>query len=119
LSYFSIGGPGLEALADVLNQNSTLKELRVANQRSTISGKPEREFVKALEKNTTLQKLGFSPKDQTTRNQVDKFIFRNRDLGQDLFSLSFPSFLSLDLADSSSSLFHSARQARLAESKKK
>jgi hypothetical protein len=97
--YFSlfnrIGGPGLEALAHVLNENDTLKELRVANQRSTISGKPEREFVKALEKNTSLQKLGFSPKDQTTRNLVDKFIFRNRDLGQFLFSFFFLSFFLL------------------------
>ena len=60
---------------------------------TSTAGKPERVFVQALEKNTSVQKLGFSPKDQTTRNLVDKYIFRNRDLG---LHLSFFLFLFFD-----------------------
>jgi len=78
----AIGGPGLEAIAEILVVNTSLKELRVANQRTVVGGKPERQFLTALEKNTTLQKLGFSPKDQQTRNQVDKYIFRNKDIAR-------------------------------------
>ena len=90
--FHSIGGPGFEALAQVLLENNTIKELRVANQRQTVAGKPERVFVQALEKNTSVQKLGFSPKDQTTRNLVDKYIFRNRDLGLHLSFFFFSFF---------------------------
>jgi len=87
-----LGGPGLEALADLLLVNTTIKELLINNQRTAIPSKAETKLANAIEKNTSLQKLGYVCRDQACRQKIDKFIFRNKDL---------------------------ARQARVAASKKK
>eukprot|EP00842_Homolaphlyctis_polyrhiza_P003550 jgi/Hompol1/4196/HPOL_001752-RA len=81
LSSNSIGPAGMRALADMLESNSTLIELRLENQKSiTQTGiDAEQAFARALNKNHTLQKLGLVFRTVSARDQVDRAITRNKE----------------------------------------
>jgi len=107
----SIGGPGMDAIADAIVANKTIKEIFLTNQRTVIpsksgtrpplpagcTGRPlaldarppacsagptaEMKLAKAVEVNQTLQKLAYVCRDLNARQYIDKYIFRNKDIG--------------------------------------
>ncbi|KAH9251644.1 hypothetical protein BASA81_010485 [Batrachochytrium salamandrivorans] len=81
LSGNNIGPVGMRALAEMLESNSTLLELRLDHQKSITSTGTDAEqaFARALTKNNTLQKLNMSFRDVPSRNQVDRGISRNKE----------------------------------------
>nr|KAJ3408800.1 Leiomodin-1 [Polyrhizophydium stewartii] len=88
LSGNSIGPAGMRALAEMLETNRGLIELRLDHQKSiTPTGTDaEQTFARSLAKNTTLQKLSLSIRDVASRNQIDRSIARNKDAARKLLA---------------------------------
>lgn len=72
-----IRGKGLVALGEALTKNTVLTSLKLQNQRSAPSAALAKEFLDALEKNTTLVKLGFQFQKREYNRQKDKYLTRN------------------------------------------
>ncbi|KAL5033730.1 hypothetical protein BDV3_003395 [Batrachochytrium dendrobatidis] len=86
----NIGPAGMRALAEMLESNHTLLELKLDHQKSITSTGTDAEqaFARAMTKNNTLQKLAMQFRDAASRNQVDRAISRNKETARKLISLS-------------------------------
>ncbi|XP_048114018.1 leiomodin-2a [Alosa alosa] len=74
-----ISGSGVLTLMASLRHNSTLKELRLHNQRHMCGGRVEMEMVQLLQENTTLLKLGFHFELPGPRMSATCLLTRNQD----------------------------------------
>eukprot|EP00966_Prymnesium_polylepis_P289303 6682846-Prymnesium_polylepis.1 len=73
--------PGLIALAQALATNAALVELRLSQQKTSVSARVEEALASVLEDgNTTLCKLGLDLRDTNARSRVNKALFRNTDM---------------------------------------
>ena len=73
--------PGLVQVVGALKENTTLREFRLDHQKITpIATEVEDAVAAALEKNTTLVKLGLTVRHELTRKIVEERMFRNVDL---------------------------------------
>ena len=70
----------MRALAVMLESNSTLKELRLAHQRSPTGTEAEQTFAASMLKNQTLVKLSLQFRDVPSRTAIDRSIKRNMDI---------------------------------------
>ncbi|KAJ3059729.1 hypothetical protein HK102_009845 [Quaeritorhiza haematococci] len=73
---------GIKALAEMLEVNTTLKELRIGQQKQQAGTDAEQQIAKAMQKNTTLQKLSLQIRDVASRNQIDRYITRNKEIAR-------------------------------------
>ena len=76
----SISSGGIEALAEALETNGTLKELKLANQHVSFSGQAEMALARSLEANTSLQRLTIQMRNPHPRELMNKALARNQDL---------------------------------------
>ena len=67
------------SLAEGLRANSSLKELKLANQRLNFTQQAEESIAAALEANLTLTRLTIDLRSTRARDQINKFIQRNQD----------------------------------------
>jgi len=74
-----IGGEGVTAIFEALQKNQSLAELKLANQFQPIPTVVERSLGPLLEKNDSVIKLTIDIREQSSRNALDKVIFRNKD----------------------------------------
>ncbi len=74
----------MRALAVMLESNSTLKELRLAHQKSPSGTEAEQVFAASMLKNQTLIKLSLQFRDVPSRTAIDRSITRNMDLERKL-----------------------------------
>ena len=100
----NILGEALKAIIVALQDNKTLTELKLTNQKQLIATDVERTLAKDLEPNTTLLKLSISIKDVTSRNNVDRVLMRNAETVSDLSGSCRCCFTSLLLSSSRDSL---------------
>ncbi|KAJ3125143.1 Tropomodulin-2 [Nowakowskiella sp. JEL0407] len=77
-----IAPQGIRALADALKYNSTLKELRIAQQRQQFGTEAEQALADALKVNQTLVKFGGQIRDVPSRNFIDRAITRNKEIAR-------------------------------------
>ncbi|KAI9354116.1 hypothetical protein DFJ73DRAFT_320648 [Zopfochytrium polystomum] len=77
-----IAPQGIKALAECLEHNHGLRELKLVNQKSPSGTDAEQSFAKALGKNQTLTKLGLLFRDVASRNSVDRAITRNKEIAR-------------------------------------
>ncbi|KAJ1549626.1 Tropomodulin-2, partial [Cladochytrium tenue] len=77
-----IAPAGMKALAESLEHNRGLRELKLANQKSLTGTDAEQAFAKGLSKNTTLIRLGLRFRDVASRNSVDRAITRNKEIAR-------------------------------------
>jgi len=77
-----ITSEGVVALLEALQSNTSLVELKLANQYKLLSSDVERTIAKLLEPNTTVTKVTVTVREQSSRNSIDKIIFRNQDLAR-------------------------------------
>ena len=68
----------LEALAGALAANTTLRELKLANQRKNFSQAAEEKFADGLDANTTLTRLTIDLRSTRARDKINKAIDRNQ-----------------------------------------
>lgn len=74
-----IAPQGMKAIAESLEHNKGLRELKLSNQKSAAGTDAEQSFAKALQKNTTLLKISLTFRDAASRNSVDRAITRNKE----------------------------------------
>jgi len=77
-----IAGDGIVAIVESLRKNDTLTELKLTNQLKIIPSDVERSLAGIIEGNNSLQKFVVSLREQSSRNAVDKIIFRNKELAR-------------------------------------
>jgi hypothetical protein len=75
-----VASEGIVALAEMIPQNKTLRELKLAYQFVTIGSQAEVELAEALEHNTTLTKLTLDARQVRVRELRDKWLMRNANL---------------------------------------
>lgn len=68
----------LEALAGALAANTTLRELKLANQRKNFSQAAEEKFADGLDANTTLTRVTIDLRSTRARDKINKAIDRNQ-----------------------------------------
>lgn len=66
------------ALADMLSENRTLKELKLADQRATFSQLAEQRIADALESNHTIIRLTINMRSTRAKDALDKYLLRNQ-----------------------------------------
>ncbi|KAJ3275685.1 hypothetical protein HK104_003858 [Borealophlyctis nickersoniae] len=98
-----IAPAGIKAIAEMLDVNEGLKEVRLSQQRQQAGTDAEQALAKALLKNQTLTKLSLQLRDPASRNAVDRYITRNKEIGTFIFLFSHY-FLSLRSVKPSPSL---------------
>ena len=76
----SIQSVGIEALAAMLRANTTLKELKLANQHLGFAQASEETFAAALEENTSLLHLTIDLRNLRARELINKWLTRNHEL---------------------------------------
>ncbi|XP_071497533.1 tropomodulin-1-like [Diadema antillarum] len=75
-----ITSEGMSALCKAMTNNTTLTELRLANQRGLMGSKVEQEFANMLEKkNKTLLKLGLAFEHAGPRSMAQEALMRNNE----------------------------------------
>jgi len=62
--------------------NTSLVELRIANQRSKLANKAEENLMNVMEANNSIKKLGYTFSCPGPRHMVGSFITRNVDLAR-------------------------------------
>jgi len=77
-----IGADGIKAIAEALEANTALKEIKLTNQAQPAGNEAEQRLAKALDVNTTLQKCTITIKDTSSRNTLDRAITRNREIAR-------------------------------------
>ena len=70
---------GMLSLAEGLRVNSSLKELKLANQRLNFTQQAEESIAAALEANLTLTRLTIDLRSTRARDLVHKYLQRNQD----------------------------------------
>jgi tropomodulin len=75
-----ISAEAMLGVVETLEENDSLEELRIDNQRDQYGQKFENDCVAILDKNTTLLRFGYHFKMQSPRNAVPGFLMRNLDL---------------------------------------
>ena len=75
----SLSSGAILALSDAIKANSTLKELKLANQHVAFSQRAEEAFASALESNTTLVRLTIDLRSTRARDLIHKYLTRNQD----------------------------------------
>jgi len=73
---------GIIAMTEPLRTNSTLTELRIANQRAKLATKAEESLMNVMEANNSIRKLGYSFSCAGPRHMVGAFVTRNVDLAR-------------------------------------
>lgn len=74
-----ISGDGGVAIMKAIEHNSTLRELKLDNQRHMFGQKVEQEFAKRLKNNTTLTRFGYSFQNPGIRMTCANYVTRNVD----------------------------------------
>jgi len=77
-----ITGDGILAIVESLRKNDTITELKLTNQLKILPSDIERALAGIIEGNNSLQKFVVSLREQSSRNAVDKIIFRNKELAR-------------------------------------
>ena len=75
----SISTGGILALAEGLRENSTLKELKLANQRANFTQQAEEALAEALEANLSVTRLTIDMRSTRARDLLNKFLQRNQE----------------------------------------
>ncbi|KAF3686632.1 Tropomodulin-3 Ubiquitous tropomodulin [Channa argus] len=75
-----ITGAGVQALVDALQDNDTLTEIKIDNQRQQLGTTVEMEIAKMLEENTSIVKFGYHFAQQGPRSRAAAAITKNNDL---------------------------------------
>ena len=75
----SISTGGILALAEGLRENSTLKELKLANQRANFTQQAEEALAEALEANLSVTRLTIDLRSKRARDVLNKFLQRNQE----------------------------------------
>nr|XP_021549409.1 tropomodulin-3-like [Neomonachus schauinslandi] len=75
-----ITGAGILALIDALRDNESLAELKIDNQRQQLGTAVELEMAKMLEENTNILKFGYQFTQQGPRTRAANAITKNNDL---------------------------------------
>ena len=70
---------GVEALAEGLQGNSSLRELKLANQRVSFTQQAEERLAAALESNFVVTRLTIDLRSTRAREMINKFLLRNQD----------------------------------------
>jgi len=70
---------GVEALLEMLKVNSTLLELKIANQKQMVGHKTELMMGKVMAKNQTILRFGYKFESRGPRHTVNKHLIRNND----------------------------------------
>lgn len=73
---------GIIAMTEPLRTNSTLTELRIANQRAKLATKAEESLMNVMEANNSIRKLGYAFSCAGPRHMVGAFVTRNVDLAR-------------------------------------
>jgi len=73
---------GIIAMIEPLRMNTSLVELRIANQRSKLANKAEENLMNVMEANNSIKKLGYTFSCPGPRHMVGSFITRNVDLAR-------------------------------------
>ncbi|XP_072574067.1 tropomodulin-2 isoform X2 [Paramormyrops kingsleyae] len=76
-----ITSTGIQALVDTLQDNDTLTEIKIDNQRQQLGTKAEMEIAKMLESNNSIVKFGYHFTQQGPRARAAAAITKNNDLG--------------------------------------
>ena len=66
----------------IFRMNTSLVELRIANQRSKLANKAEENLMNVMEANNSIKKLGYTFSCPGPRHMVGSFITRNVDLAR-------------------------------------
>ncbi|KNC97230.1 uncharacterized protein SPPG_07617 [Spizellomyces punctatus DAOM BR117] len=82
LSNNQIAPAGIKALAEMLQENQGLKELRLSQQRAPAGTDAEQSLARALAKNETLTRLSLQIRDVASRNAIDRSITRNKEIAR-------------------------------------
>uniref|UniRef100_A0A3B3QE10 Tropomodulin 2 n=1 Tax=Paramormyrops kingsleyae TaxID=1676925 RepID=A0A3B3QE10_9TELE len=77
-----ITSTGIQALVDTLQDNDTLTEIKIDNQRQQLGTKAEMEIAKMLESNNSIVKFGYHFTQQGPRARAAAAITKNNDLGK-------------------------------------
>ncbi|XP_072321253.1 tropomodulin-2 [Eucyclogobius newberryi] len=75
-----ITGAGVKALVEALQDNDTLTEIKIDNQRQQLGTTIEMEIAKMLEENNTIIKFGYHFTQQGPRSRAAAAITKNNDL---------------------------------------
>ncbi|XP_023669868.1 tropomodulin-2 isoform X1 [Paramormyrops kingsleyae] len=75
-----ITSTGIQALVDTLQDNDTLTEIKIDNQRQQLGTKAEMEIAKMLESNNSIVKFGYHFTQQGPRARAAAAITKNNDL---------------------------------------
>ncbi|XP_029000537.1 tropomodulin-2 [Betta splendens] len=75
-----ITGAGVQALIHALQENDTLTEVKIDNQRQQLGTNVEMEIAKMLEQNTSIVKFGYHFTQQGPRSRAAAAITKNNDL---------------------------------------
>ncbi|KAJ8417053.1 hypothetical protein AAFF_G00282800 [Aldrovandia affinis] len=75
-----ITGAGVQALVEALQDNDTLAEIKIDNQRQQLGTTVEMEIAKMLEENTSILKFGYHFTHQGPRARAAAAITKNNDL---------------------------------------
>jgi len=75
----SISSAGIEALANGLQKNGGLRQLKLANQHLAFSQRSEEALAEALQSNSTLTKLTIDLRSIRARDLTFKYLQRNID----------------------------------------
>ncbi|KAL1527616.1 hypothetical protein AB1Y20_009002 [Prymnesium parvum] len=73
-------GSGITALADGLRENRCLKEVKLANQKSSFSQQAEEYLANSLEGNHTLKRLTVDLRSTQARELINEYLQRNYEL---------------------------------------
>lgn len=75
-----ITGAGMQSLVNALQDNDTLTEIKIDNQRQQLGTNVEMEIAKMLEENSTIVKFGYHFAQQGPRSRAAAAITKNNDL---------------------------------------
>lgn len=74
-----IGPQGVKAIAEMLETNETIKEIRLGQQKIAAGTDAEQALMRAAQKNPALIKLAMMFRDVSSRNNVEAYLRRNKD----------------------------------------
>jgi len=77
-----IGPESMRLIAEGIEKNTTLVELKLTNQSAAVGNEAERILAKAIDINTTLQKCTLTLRDTASRNTIDRALTRNKEISR-------------------------------------